>query len=171
MHSNTEIILLQRERIERAIKRISMQVLEDVKSDVPVVVVGLNQRGFFLSGILSGLLSKRLGYTVPNIPLNVKSDMLEFDSAQQEILRKTGYVLIVDDVLFSGASMMRAIRTVMDSASPHLIRTAVLVDRGHRRYPIQPDFFGISSPTKLREHVQVQFEESGEPFAVVLLER
>jgi pyrimidine operon attenuation protein / uracil phosphoribosyltransferase len=171
MDQNTEITLLQHERIERAIKRIAMQVLEDIRIHGPVVVVGLNQRGFSLSGIIAQRLSTRLGYSVPNIALNVKSEQTSFDSGQQEILLKAGYTLIVDDVLFSGSSMMRAIRTVMDTASPHLIRTAVLVDRGHRRYPIQPDFYGISSPTKLREHVQVQFDENGEAIAVVLLER
>jgi pyrimidine operon attenuation protein / uracil phosphoribosyltransferase len=170
MDLNNEIILLQRERIDRAIKRISMQVLEDIKSINPVVI-GINQRGFRLSEKITERLSERLGCTIANFALNVKSQQITLDARQQEILRNTSYVLIVDDVLFSGASMMRAIRVVMDSASPHLIRTAVLVDRGHRRFPIQPDFYGISSPTKLREHVQVQFDQSNEPIAVVLIEQ
>lgn len=68
---------------------------------------------------------------------------------------KKAYPLVVDDVIFTGQTMFTALNKVYDFAAFDEIHTAVLVDRGHRTFPIQAQFVGLELSTKLKEHVSV----------------
>ncbi len=73
----------------------------------------------------------------------------------------------MDDVIFTGQTMLDAVKKTLDIFSPWVLRTAVLVDRGHRKMPVGATFSGINLPTKLNEHVQVQIKDE-KPFEVIL---
>ena len=75
----------------------------------------------------------------------------------------------VDDVLFTGRTIRAAMDALMDLGRPHIIRLAVLVDRGHRELPIRPDYIGKNLPTSRRETVAVLLREhDGEDRVVIL---
>lgn len=76
-------------------------------------------------------------------------------------------VLLVDDVLFTGRTARAALDAVLQYGRPHTIQLAVLFDRGHREYPIHPDYTGRVIPTKHRERVVVEAEKQ---FAVYIEE-
>jgi pyrimidine operon attenuation protein/uracil phosphoribosyltransferase len=66
-------------------------------------------------------------------------------------------VIVIDDVLNSGKTMLYALRPFL-SADIKKIRTVVLIDRNHKRFPVAADFSGLSLSTTLKEHVFVEFE-------------
>jgi pyrimidine operon attenuation protein/uracil phosphoribosyltransferase len=68
-------------------------------------------------------------------------------------------VVLVDDVLFSGRSVRAALDALSELGRPRAVRLAVLVDRGHREFPIRADYVGKNVPTSLRESVQVRVSE------------
>ena len=68
-------------------------------------------------------------------------------------------VVLVDDVLFSGRSVRAALDALSELGRPRAVRLAVLVDRGHREFPIRADYVGKNVPTSLRESVQVRVAE------------
>src|SRR5699024_10239595 len=69
------------------------------------------------------------------------------------------YSLVVDDVIFSGYTMLHSLEVVRQQIETKVLRTAVLIDRGHRKVPVEANFFGMKLPTKLNEHVRVCLDE------------
>ncbi|MFM2169874.1 MAG: bifunctional pyr operon transcriptional regulator/uracil phosphoribosyltransferase PyrR [Verrucomicrobiota bacterium] len=67
-------------------------------------------------------------------------------------------VILVDDVLFTGRTIRAALDALSDYGRPGKVELAVLIDRGHREMPIQPDFVGISLATERSDHVWVCLE-------------
>lgn len=80
-------------------------------------------------------------------------------------------VVLVDDVLFTGRTVRAAMDVLADYGRPRAVQLAVLVDRGRRELPIQPDFVGVRLQTSDNESVRVMLTERGEPDRVVLRER
>ena len=73
-------------------------------------------------------------------------------------------LVLVDDVLNSGTTLIYAVRHFLDVPLKKF-KTAVLVDRNHKKYPVKADFKGISLSTSSLEHVQVVFDENGDSYA------
>jgi pyrimidine operon attenuation protein / uracil phosphoribosyltransferase len=147
--------IMQSGQLNRALKRLSMQIVEDLKGNKDVFVLGLNTRGYATAQAFTSLLEGSLKIKINCFPLDAHNS----DPLSQQISNQIGpntYVLLVDDVLFSG--------------STKILRVAVIIDRGHRRFPVQPDFVGLISPTKFKEHVEVEFDTDGAPSKVVLTE-
>jgi pyrimidine operon attenuation protein/uracil phosphoribosyltransferase len=65
-------------------------------------------------------------------------------------------IVLVDDVLFTGRTVRAALNAICDLGRPKRIRLAVLVDRGHRELPIQPDVVGMHLRTDRRDRVRVR---------------
>ena len=70
-------------------------------------------------------------------------------------------LVLVDDVLNSGTTLIYGVKHFLEVPLKKL-KTAVLIDRNHKKYPVKADFKGISLSTSLQEHVQVVFEEKGD---------
>ncbi|MBN2574065.1 MAG: bifunctional pyr operon transcriptional regulator/uracil phosphoribosyltransferase PyrR [Deltaproteobacteria bacterium] len=80
-------------------------------------------------------------------------------------------VVLVDDVLNTGRTVRAAMDVLLDYGRPRLVQLAVLIDRGRRELPIQPDFVGVRLQTTAEHSVRVMFSERGESDRVVLRER
>ncbi|MPT34825.1 MAG: phosphoribosyltransferase, partial [Flavobacterium sp.] len=70
-------------------------------------------------------------------------------------------LVLIDDVLNSGTTLIYGVKHFLDVPLKKF-KTAVLVDRNHKKYPVKADFKGLSLSTSLLEHIQVVFEESEE---------
>ena len=68
------------------------------------------------------------------------------------------HIILVDDVLFTGRTIRAALDALSDYGRPAKVELAVLIDRGHREMPIQPDYIGISLDTSRMDHVLVSLE-------------
>jgi pyrimidine operon attenuation protein/uracil phosphoribosyltransferase len=77
-------------------------------------------------------------------------------------------VVLVDDVLFTGRTVRAALDELIDFGRPRAIRLAVLIDRGHREFPIRADFVGKNVPTASHETIKLLFEETDGEEKVVL---
>lgn len=162
--------IMQSGQLGRALKRVSMQVAEDLKGNNNVHVLGLNSRGYHTGIVIASYLSDAIGHPVLCHPLDAHSDS-SLSAEIASLIKDNAYILLVDDVLFSGSTMMKAIRKVLDAGEPQNMKVAVIIDRGHRKFPVQPDFTGLVSPTKFREHVEVEFDAEDRPASVILTER
>jgi pyrimidine operon attenuation protein/uracil phosphoribosyltransferase len=80
-------------------------------------------------------------------------------------------VVLVDDVLYTGRTIRAALDALMDFGRPRAVQLAVLVDRGHRELPIQPDYVGTVIQTARDESVKVTLAELGGPDRVVLRQK
>jgi pyrimidine operon attenuation protein/uracil phosphoribosyltransferase len=121
-------------------------------------VFGIHVRGYSLASTLVEQLA----------PISSQPVSLHHIGDQPVAPDPDSYVVLVDDVLFSGHTMFKALKLLTSSVMPKTLRVSVLVDRGHRLLPIHPDFTGLVSPTKFNEHVEVVFDAAGAPDSVVL---
>ncbi|TDE03224.1 phosphoribosyltransferase family protein [Flavobacterium hiemivividum] len=155
-------IILTNQEIEHKIKRIAFQIYETFVDENEVVLAGIASNGF----IFAEKIAKEL-QSISNLKVSlceVKINKINPESAIHTSLLKEEYankgLILVDDVLNSGTTLIYAIRHFLDVPLKKF-KTAVLVDRNHKKYPVKADFKGISLSTSLLEHVQVVFEENG----------
>lgn len=160
------MILLDKNRINRTIKRMSYQILEEARNE-SIRLIGLNERGYSVAREIKTNLDAVLDDPVSLNPLDSDDDStVNFNSAdiQDSIL------FIIDDVIFSGGTMFRAIQKMSDLSGFEKILAVVLVDRGHRKYPVLAEIVGLDAPTKLNEQVELHLK-NGSPHEVVLIEK
>ena len=154
--------------IERALDRIALQILERNPETKEIVIVGIHTGGVFLAERLQRIIEKRENMQLPAGSLDITLYRDDWSRvAQNPIVKKTDIsfevegktLILVDDVLYTGRTIRAALDAIMDFGRPGSIQLAVLVDRGGRELPIQPDYFGMEIKVKPNQHVHVFLHE------------
>ncbi len=169
-------LLFSSRQVERMLDRMAYEVVERNRGGEQLVVLGIPRKGALLAEALWKLLEEAAGRSFPRHVLDVtpyRDDRpLPPPAGSAEDVPRLSLagkdVLLVDDVLFTGRTVRAALDAVVRYGRPRSIQLAVLVDRGHREYPICPDYVGRKVPTKYSEHIEVV---PTPPFAVYVLER
>lgn len=156
-------IILNNQEIENKIARIAYQIYETFVDENEIVIAGIASNGFVFAKKIATEL-ERIS-TLKVILCEVFVNKLDVcapitTSLATEKYKNKGLVL-VDDVLNSGTTLIYGVKHFLDVPLKKL-KTAVLVDRNHKKYPVKADFKGISLSTSLQEHVQVVFDEKGD---------
>lgn len=155
MAGSGSLTLMTTDRISRSLKRMAHEINERNKSDFPIVLFGINQRGLAVAEDLGEILSEILNDEVLVEQLNLETEGGPGQQWNGDTYEKQNFIVLVDDVIFSGRTMFRALTNTVKQLKPVEIYTAVLIDRGHRKYPVKAEFYGMKLPTKLDEHVDV----------------
>lgn len=155
--------------MQRAIVRITYEIIERYKGVDELVLVGIKTRGVYLARRIGDRLEEIEKKIVPVGQLDITSyrDDRRVDINQEKIsnlepknLNITNkHVVLVDDVLYTGRTIRAAMDALIVTGRPKSIAVAVLVDRGHRELPIKADFVGKNIPTALSEQVAVNVKE------------
>ncbi|WP_372634026.1 phosphoribosyltransferase family protein [Fodinibius sp.] len=159
MVDSDNLILMTNDRINRSLKRMGHEIIERNKSDYPIALFGINQRGLAVAKELGRVLSDIINHEVKVVPLNLEADSPAEEKWRERTYEKQHFIVLVDDVIFSGRTMFRALTATVNQLEPAEIYTAVLIDRGHRKYPVKAEFYGMKLPTKLDEHVAVMVKK------------
>ncbi len=159
--------VLDAEAIQRALTRISHEIIERNSGVADVLVIGLQTGGVPLAERIVELLEEFEGADVPLGRLDVA--LYRDDIAIRPVLPEAvtdipvdvdgRIVVLVDDVLFTGRTIRAALDAVHDYGRPRAVQLAVMVDRGHRELPIRPDYVGKNLPTARTEVVDVTLDE------------
>lgn len=159
--TSEQVVILEKHQIEQKVKRIAFQIFEEHFQESSIVLVGVSNNGFVLAQRIATILKaiSPLQITVIEAILNKQkpwADAIQFSSSLSSIDQQN--VVVVDDVLNSGKTLIYLIKALLEHPVKRL-KTAVLVDRNHRRFPIAADFVGISLSTTLQEHIIVELGE------------
>ena len=158
-----KLLILNKEQIQQKITRIAYQIWEDNLEEKEIVIAGIASQGYTLAERLQIILEKISGIKVllMKITLDKNSTKLqgETDLPLEQCSGKV--VVLADDVLHSGRTLAYGLGVFMDYPLKKL-RTAVLVDRSHRRFPVSSDYTGLLLSTILKEHVDVVLNEKEE---------
>jgi pyrimidine operon attenuation protein / uracil phosphoribosyltransferase len=144
--------LLDAEGITKALQKLATDIARDVPKDTPLGIIGIRRRGDTLASRLIDILSAAGIGEIAHGALDItlyRDDLAELGPAA--VLRETDipfdisdrFIVLVDDVLYTGRSIRAALDALADHGRPKAIRLAVLVDRPGRELPIQADFVGI----------------------------
>ncbi|MBI4397768.1 MAG: bifunctional pyr operon transcriptional regulator/uracil phosphoribosyltransferase PyrR [Candidatus Omnitrophica bacterium] len=161
--------ILDAQGVDRAITRMTHEILEKNKGTEHLVLIGIERGGVILAERLRHKIQEIEGVSVPKGTVDItlyRDDLGEGQS--QPVMRGTHLefditgkkVVLVDDVLFTGRSVRSALDALIDFGRPKWAELAVLVDRGHREIPIRADYVGKNIPTSLDEEVAVCFKET-----------
>ncbi|MDQ0892482.1 bifunctional pyr operon transcriptional regulator/uracil phosphoribosyltransferase PyrR [Agromyces ramosus] len=165
--------------ISRALTRISHEILESNRGSSDLVLLGIPTRGV--------ILARRIAETIARIEPDAPPALagaLDVTMYRDDLTRtrtrtpsptevppggidgKT--VVLVDDVLYSGRTIRAAFDALADLGRARAVRLAVLVDRGHREFPIRADFVGKNLPSSARERINVHLTETDGEDAVTI---
>ena len=162
--------------VKRALSRIAHEIVEKNRGTDDLVIVGIRTRGAPLADRIASAIASFEGVDLPSGALDVtlyRDDVglkdprgLEATTVPTDLDGRV--VVLVDDVLYTGRTIRAAFDAVLDLGRPRAIRLAVLVDRGHREFPIRADFVGKNLPTSSEEVVRVHVEEIDGEDAVLI---
>ncbi|MGI6484984.1 MAG: bifunctional pyr operon transcriptional regulator/uracil phosphoribosyltransferase PyrR [Thermoanaerobacterales bacterium] len=172
------VSIMDKTAINRALVRISHEIIEKNKGVEDLVLVGIRRRGVPLAKRIASYISSIEG---PDVPVGVLDITLYRDDlsyrSKQPVVHKTEIpfsitdknVVLVDDVIYTGRTARAALDALTDMGRARTIQLAVLIDRGHRELPIRPDYIGKNVPTSREELVKVKLEEiDGENYVAIL---
>lgn len=149
--------------ITRSITRLSHEIIERNKSLDDVVLVGVKTRGVYLAQRLQSMINQFTNIELPYGSLNIRpwrDDLIEEVAIEPlDVDVKDKRVILVDDVLYTGRTIRAAMDGLVYFGRPKQIQLAVLVDRGHKEFPIKGDYVGKNIPTGKEEEVIVQLKE------------
>jgi pyrimidine operon attenuation protein / uracil phosphoribosyltransferase len=157
-------LVLTAKQIGQKVNRIAWQVYEDNIQEKEIVVAGIANTGFLLAERIADVLGKIAPFKITLIKIILDKEnplvcTMEPDALSAELKGKV--VVLVDDVLNSGMTLTYSLRPFMELGI-RKIRTVILVDRNHKRFPTGADFTGISLATTMQEHITVNLESGSE---------
>ena len=164
--SITKNIILNHQEIQHKIRRIAYQIYESNVYEEDIILAGIQENGFLLAKKLKQNLEKISGIKpiLCKVIIDKKNPLAEIKTSlsKEEYTNKS--LVLIDDVLNSGSTLIYGVKHFLDVPLKQF-KTAVLVNRNHKKYPVKADFKGISLSTSLNEHVEViltgkQFEAS-----------
>jgi pyrimidine operon attenuation protein/uracil phosphoribosyltransferase len=172
--------ILDPDNVKRAITRIAHEILEKNKGVKDLCLVGIRSRGVYLAKRLAECIKEieRADIPVGILDITLYRDDLTLISTQP-VVHKTEIdfeideknLVLVDDVLYTGRTIRAALDALIDFGRPKSIQLAVLVDRGHREFPIRADYVGKNIPTSKIETVEVRLSEVDGRDEVVVVEK
>ncbi|WP_410005780.1 phosphoribosyltransferase family protein [Aequorivita nionensis] len=156
-------VILDKKQIAHKIKRIAYQIYETNVDEKEVVIAGIMTNGFQLAKKIKVELEKisPIKVLLCEVVIDKKNptNPIKTSLKQEEYRNKS--LLLVDDVLHSGTTLIYGVKHFLEVPLKQF-KTAVLVDRNHKKYPIKADFKGISLSTSLNENVSVFFDKNND---------
>lgn len=163
--------ILNQKQIEQKIRRLSVEILERNWDAESIILAGINENGYLFGEYLAEELRRRSDKPIHLTRLRVHlNDHPSTHPSQLQMLAKDledKVVIIVDDVTNTGRALFYALHPFL-SIKPQKLEIAVLVDRKHKKYPIHPDYVGMSLATTLREHIEIQILSDNEMAAFLM---
>lgn len=164
-----ESIILSSADIALKTKRMAVQIIEQNLEANKIILAGIVQEGFKLAQILKSEIEKRSQIEV----LLISVTLAKYQDSQPEVFLdneistlEEAVVILVDDVLNSGRTLAYALKPFLEIKLQKL-QVAVLVNRAYSRFPIAPDYVGLSLATTMKEHILVKLNADGSGQAIL----
>lgn len=150
-------VILNHQQIQQKITRLGHELLENCFEENKIFIGGIQGNGFELAKKIAAIISKNSDISVNQFEIKINKTepwKEEVSLSIDEDKLKKGFIILVDDVINSGKTMQYALVKILEQPTK-TIRTVVLVDRKHRRYPVKADIVGLSLSTTLKDRVEV----------------
>ena len=169
--------ILSADELGRTLNRLASQVLESVADSHQLVLLGIPTRGVALAEVLAQRLEALCGHPVACGSLDPTFHRDDLDRIGTRLATPTQLpadlegrdLVLVDDVIFTGRTVRAALEALQAWGRPRRVRLLVMVDRGHRELPIQPDFCGRVVPTSRQELIALCLQSVDQEEGVFLI--
>ncbi len=175
--SADRVEILSADELGRTLNRLASQVLESVADSGQLVLVGIPTRGVALAEVLAQKLQQLCGHPIAcgSLDPTFHRDDLErigtrlSTPTQLPVDLEGRDLVLVDDVIFTGRTVRAALEALQAWGRPRRVSLLVMVDRGHRELPIQPDFCGRVVPTSRQELIALCLQSVDQEEGVFLI--
>ena len=162
--NDERVEILSGEELGKTFARLASQVLEKVTDVNSLFLIGIPTRGVHLSQVLARQFEIITGHRVDQGTLDPTFYRDDLTRVGTRLMQPTSLpssiegreVVLVDDVIFTGRTVRAALEALQTWGRPKRVTLLVMVDRGHRELPIQPDFCGREVPTRRTESIEVR---------------
>ncbi|MFI1770835.1 phosphoribosyltransferase family protein [Thalassobellus citreus] len=160
-------VILNHSEINHKIRRIAFQIYESNVYEKEIIIAGIDSNGYILAKKIKSALQKisEINPILCKVSIDKKNPSEPIKTSIKPEDYKNKSLVLVDDVLNSGTTLIYGVKHFLEVPLKQF-KTAVLVNRNHKKYPVKADFKGISLSTSLHEHVEVILE--GDTFEVNL---
>lgn len=156
--------ILNHREIQHKIRRIAYQIYESNVNEKEIIIAGIDGGGLNFAKKIASMLREITDaeITLCKVEMNKKNPLqsgIKTSLAENDYKNKS--VVLADDVLNSGTTLIYGVQHFLKTPLKQL-KTAVLVNRNHKKFPVKADFKGISLSTSLNEHVHVEFKSKND---------
>lgn len=155
----TITVILDKKQIAHKLRRIAYQIYEANVEEEQVVIAGIVENGYTAAKKIKKLVEEisPIKVILCKVFIDKKNPTAEITTSLTEKDYTNKSLILVDDVLHSGTTLIYGVKHFLNVPLKQF-KTAVLVDRNHKKFPIKADYKGISLSTSLNENVSVIFE-------------
>jgi pyrimidine operon attenuation protein/uracil phosphoribosyltransferase len=152
-------IILTHNQINHKIRRIAFQIYENNVNEKEIILAGIDKNGYIFAKKLKTDIQKisDINPILCKVSINKKQPLEEIKTSIPAADYENKSLILVDDVLNSGTTLIYGVKHFLNVPLKQF-KTAVLVNRNHKKYPVKADFKGISLSTSLHEHVHIVLE-------------
>lgn len=160
-------VILNNKEIEYKTRRMAYQIYETFVDETEVVIAGIASNGYVFAKMIAAELAKISGIApvLCEVTINKHQPLEPVQTSLSPAEYTNKALVLVDDVLNSGTTLIYGVKHFLDVPLKKF-KTAVLVDRNHKQYPVKADFKGLSLSTSMMEHIIVELEGT-EPYAAL----
>ena len=158
------IIILNKVELRKTLSRLTSEIIEKVKNLDNLLLVGIPTRGIDLAEVLKKELFSKAGIKIKKGIIDPTFYRDDQNRVGTRLIQATDLpipiekqeILLIDDVIYTGRTIRAAIDALYSWGRPQRVMLLVMVDRGHRELPIQPDFCGKKVSTNKIESISLR---------------
>ena len=161
------IVILTEEELRKTLSRLTYEIIEKVSNINNLLLIGIPTRGVHLAEVLGKEMKTKTGINIQSGIIDptfyrddqnrVGTRLIKATDIPTSIEKKD--IVLIDDVIYTGRTIRAAMDALLSWGRPKRIMLLVMVDRGNRELPIQPDFCGRKVPTSKKEIVNLSLKE------------
>ena len=159
-----KVIILSGVELRKTISRLTSEIIEKVKTLSNLVLVGIPTRGIDLAEVLEKELFTNTGVKIRKGIIDPTFYRDDQNRVGTRLMKATDIptpidkqeILLIDDVIYTGRTIRAAMDALYSWGRPQRVMLLVMIDRGHRELPIQPDFCGKKVPTNKNEKISLR---------------
>ena len=162
-NNDKRIVILTEAELSKTLSRLTSEIIEKVTNLNDLLLVGIPTRGVYLAEVLENEIYSKMGIKICKGIIDptfyrddqnrVGTRLLKATDIPTPIEKKE--IILIDDVIYTGRTVRAALDSLYSWGRPKRVMLLVMVDRGHRELPIQPDFCGRTVPTSKNESINV----------------
>ncbi len=162
-----KIVILTEMELGKTLSRLTCEIIEKVKNLDNLILVGIPTRGIELTEVLAKELFFKTGLTIRKGTIDPTFYRDDQNRVGTRLIKATDIptpiekqeILLIDDVIYTGRTIRAALDALYSWGRPQRVMLLVMVDRGHRELPIQPDFCGKKVPTSKNESISLRLNK------------
>ena len=162
-----KIVILSEDELRKTLSRLTSEIIEKVSNLNNILLVGIPTRGVHLAEVLRKEMFIKTGVDIKKGIIDptfyrddqnrVGTRLIKATDIPTPIEKKE--IVLIDDVIYTGRTIRAAMDALLSWGRPKRIMLLVMVDRGNRELPIQPDFCGRKVPTSKTETINLRLKK------------